>query len=194
MCLPQLLMGCDHKGSHNWTVSHLCSSMALLQCHYRIHVTGFDTCHVIGLLIRALADIEHNGLEYVIKVRSQLHAMAKEEGSDNDVSLNQVWRRLNWEHGLLNLVLFAFFSVQLLVMLWCIEKSLFNSNLESFFYYSNTSRTIKNQWTDSGGKKLEGVGEEINSVISEILYFHLSHDVGKYIHVVSTEHRGTETK
>lgn len=67
--------------------------MALLQCHYRIHVTGFETlfpCHVIGLLIRDLADIEHNGLECVIKVRSQLHAMAKEEGSDIDVSLNQV--------------------------------------------------------------------------------------------------------
>lgn len=47
------------------------------------------------------------------------------------------------------------------------------------------------QW---GKKTVEGVGEEINGVISEILYFHLSHDVGKYIHVVSTKHRGTETK
>lgn len=67
--------------------------MALLQCHYQIHVTCFDTkfpCHVIGLLNRDLAEIEHNGLDYLIKVRPQLHAAAKEEESDTDVLLNQV--------------------------------------------------------------------------------------------------------
>lgn len=52
---------------------------------------------------------------------------------------------------------------------------------------------MTNQWT-VGGWTIEDEGEEINGVISEIHSFHLPHDVGHYVHVVSMKHRHRKKK
>lgn len=81
MCLPELLM--DVVITKGDTVKMTVISEAL--CHFdsvshQIHITDCGvrlSCHVIGLLIKDVADKEHNGQNCVAEARSGLHAAAK---------------------------------------------------------------------------------------------------------------------
>lgn len=74
MCLPELVM--DVVITKGDTVKLSVISAAL--CHFgsvsrQIHVTGCNvmfSCHVIGLLIKDVADKEHNRLDCVAKART----------------------------------------------------------------------------------------------------------------------------
>lgn len=125
------------------------------------------SCHVIGLQIKDVAVIEHKGPDCVAETRSELRVVAKEE-NDFDLSINHVWRQQTEKKTKNRTPSFDFVAVlrvQLSVMLWWLEKSLFYSALVSF---SN----MLNQWTDSGGKKwTQLVNQWRNPWISPCLWF-----------------------
>lgn len=94
MCLPELLMDVVILKGDMLKVSVISAA----PCYFysvscQIHVTGCDvmfSCHVIGLLIKDMADIEHNGLDCLAMAGSELRMMAEEEENDFDLSLNHV--------------------------------------------------------------------------------------------------------
>ena len=92
MCLPELLM--DLVIIKGVTVKLSVVSAAPRHSYivsFQIHVMGCDvmfSCHVIGLLIKDVADIEHNGLNCIAKVRSELHVVAKEEEEEKNIQLS----------------------------------------------------------------------------------------------------------
>lgn len=83
MCLPELLMDVVITKGDTVKMSVISSHQAL--CHFhsvsrQIHVTDcgvWFSCHVIGLLIKDVADKEHNGQDCVAEARSGFHAAAK---------------------------------------------------------------------------------------------------------------------
>lgn len=94
MCLPELLMDVVIIKGDTVKVSVISAA----PCYFcsvgcQIHATTCDvmfSCHVIGLLIKDVADIEHNGLDCLAKAGSELRIVAKEEENDFDLSLNHV--------------------------------------------------------------------------------------------------------
>lgn len=128
--------------------------------------------HVIGLMIKDLADLEHNGLSHVTRITR----CSKRRRNDTGVSRNHVWRRQteNTDSLIWFLLQFYLFSYQWFFLVYW-KKLLFNFVLVSFLNSSTRSVRI-NQRTDSGCDK--------SVVIPVIPHFPLSHDVGKCIHVV----------
>lgn len=67
------------------TVGHLLQPHATLCIvSRRSHVTGMFSCHVGGQLIKDVADTEHNGLDSMAKVRSELHVVAEKEEEEEE--------------------------------------------------------------------------------------------------------------
>lgn len=83
MCLPELLMDAVIIKGDRVKLSVITTApfhFHSVSC--QIHVTGCDvmfSCHVIGLLIKDMADIKHNRLDCVAKARTELVIVAKEE-------------------------------------------------------------------------------------------------------------------
>ena len=91
MCLPELLM--DVAIIKGDTVK--LSVISAARCHFDTvsAVTGCDvifSCHVTGLLIKDVADREHNGPDCVAQAGSEEKEEEEGEETDFDLSLSLV--------------------------------------------------------------------------------------------------------